>query len=56
MHCLRRILRRFVEVILGDLQVVFLGDRLGVADPRADNVRWKHFFEFRLPCAPQILE
>lgn len=38
MHCLRRIPRRLFEVLIGDLQVVFRGDRTAVSNPRTDHV------------------
>jgi len=49
LHRLRRILRRFGQVLCRCLQVVFGGDRCGVADPLADDVPRELFGEFRLP-------
>ena len=48
MRCLRRILRRFSEVVVGHLQVVLFGYRLAVADPGADYVDREYFRQLRL--------
>ena len=47
---LHRILHRFREMVVCDLQIVFSGDRFAVANPFADNVAWKLLFQFSLPC------
>jgi hypothetical protein len=49
---LHRILHRLLEVIVRDLQAVLAADWFRVSHPRADDVRRKTFFEFRLPRAP----
>ena len=53
---LRRFLRRFSIVLIRDMQVVLHGDRLTVADPRADDVRREIVAKLRLPCSSAILK
>ena len=44
------------KVFVGQLQVVLSGHLGTVADPFANDVRRKRFFEFRLPARSQIVE
>jgi len=53
---LHRIMQRFLKVIIGDLEVMFSGDRFGIAKPSTHDVRWKTLFQFRLSSAAEILE
>ena len=46
MHRLRRILRRFLEMLVSDLQVMLGRDRLAVAEPCTDDVARELVFEF----------
>jgi hypothetical protein len=45
-----------LKMLVRDLQVVLLRDRLRVADPLADNMHRKALCQFCFPCAPQILK
>jgi hypothetical protein len=45
---LRRILRRFAEVLIGHLRVVGPSDGLRISEPRGDDVRGKVIFQFGL--------
>ena len=40
------------KILIGDLQVMALGDQLGVAEPAADNVLGVFVRQFRLPRRP----
>ena len=53
---LQRIPQRFFEVVVGDLQVVLLGDCRTVADPGTHDMGWMFAFQFRLPTGPQVVE
>ena len=53
---LQRILQRFGEVVVGDLQVVLRRDQLRVADPLADDVPGEVVCQFGLAGAAKVLE
>lgn len=53
---LHRILHRFFEMVIGHLQRVLSGNLFAVADPCADDMRRKRFFQFGLPRAAEILD
>ena len=53
---LHRILHRFFKMLIGDLEVMFSGDRFGIAKPSTHDVRRELFFQFRLPSRSEILE
>ena len=44
------------KILIGDLQVMALGDQLGVAEPTTDNVLGVFVRQFRLPHRPQVVE
>ena len=43
------------KIRIGDLQVMALGDQLGVAEPTTDNVLGVFVRQFRLPSRPQVV-
>ena len=50
MRCILRCLARGLgEVVLRHLQIVLLGNALGVPNPGADNVNEEHLGQFRFP-------
>ncbi len=53
---LRRILRRLVKVRVCDLEIMFRGDQLTVAEPRGDDVKRIDFGQFRFASAAKVLK